>query len=188
MYNNSGDFMKKAFKLLLCVLFSDFAALMITISFSVIIRNVNWAFYTLSQLFSFIILVTLVWQTVYEIGFRDSNMVRTGHMQKDLYKGFKMGLVANAPWFIILVMSFVINMRFSIYRVINSVYWTFLTVFCNAFNNRAATIHMRDIGVLGIIGTVLLLLIVPAISGAVYLLGFSGIDLFSKIVYKKRKG
>lgn len=181
--------MKKAFKLLLCVLFSDFAALMITISFSVIIRNVNWAFYTLSQLFSFIILVTLIWQTVYEIGFRDSNMVRTGHMQKDLYKGFKMGLIANVPWFVLLVMSFVLNMRFSIYRLINSNYWTFLTVFCNAFDSkRAASVHMRDVGAFGMIGSVLLLLIVPAISGTLYILGFKGIDLFSKLVYKKHKG
>ncbi|MBO7520123.1 MAG: hypothetical protein J6T73_05025, partial [Clostridia bacterium] len=122
------------------------------------------------------------------IGFRDSNMVRTGHDTEDLYTGFKVGAIAGAPWFIFLIVSVIINLRFSYFRIINSTYWTFLTAVCGAFDGeRAATVGMRDVGVFGIIGSALILLIVPAISGVVYIMGYKGIDLFSKFVYKKRK-
>ena len=180
--------LKYSLKLFLYLIFSWFASFMVTISFGVIIRNVNWAFYTVSQLFSFIILVVLIWQNFYIIGFRDSNMVRTGHQTEDLYKGFKAGAIAQIPWLVLLIVAVIVNMRFSIYRIINSTYWTFLTAICGAFDNKEiANLGMRDISLLSLIGTALLLLIVPAISGGVYILGYKGIDLFSKFVYKKRK-
>ena len=178
---------KYSFKLFLNLICSWFASFMVTVSFGVIVSKVNWAFYTLSQLFSIIILLVLIWQTLYIIGFRDSNMVRTGHQTEDLYTGFKVGAIAQAPWFILFIVAIITNMRFSIYRIINSTYWTVLTAVCGAFDtNKAASIGMREVGVLGFIGSFLVLLILPAISGGVYIMGYKGIDLFSKFVYKKR--
>lgn len=187
-----GDYMKQtlkySLKLFLYLIFSWFASFMVTVSFGVIVRNVNWAFYTLSELFCLIILIVLIWQTLYITGFRDSNMVRTGHRKEDLYKGFKVGAIAQLPWLALFIASLIMNMRFSIYRILNSTYWTFLTAVCGAFDSkRAANLYMRDIGVFGIVGSLLILLIVPAIAGGVYIMGYKGIDLFSKFVYKKRK-
>lgn len=189
---NSGDFMKQTFKLslklFLYLLFVSLATFMITISFRVIFSESNWAFYLFSQLFSFLIMLMIIWQTVYIVGFRDSNMVRTGHITEDIYKGFKIGAIAQSPWLVLFVVSLICNMRFSFYRIINSTYWTFLTALCGAFDSKKAVdLHMLDTGVLGICGSALLLLIIPAISGTVYILGYKGIDLFSKFVYKKRK-
>ncbi|MBR4910938.1 MAG: hypothetical protein IKZ47_06430 [Clostridia bacterium] len=151
-------------------------------------KSVHWIFYVISELFSFIILLIIIWEPLYITGFRDSNMVRTGHRKEDIYKGFKTGTIASAPWALLLIVSFIFNMQFNHYRILNSTYWTFLTIFCNAFDtDRAAALHMRDIGPLGIIGSVVLLLIVPALTGTVYILGYKGIDLFSKLVYKNRK-
>ena len=162
---------------------------MVTVSFGVIVSRVNWAFYVLSQLFSFIILIVLIWQIIYNIGFKDSNMVRTGHRKEDLLTGFKVGAIAQIPWYVLFVVSFIVNMRFNIFRILNSTYWALLTAVCGAFDGeKAKNLYMRDIGAGGIIGTVVLFLIIPAISGGVYILGYKGIDLFSKIVYKKHKG
>lgn len=189
---NSGDFMKRtlkySLKMFLHLIFISLASFMITISFRVIFSELNWAFYLFSQLFSLLITFIIIWQSVYYVGFRDSNMVRTGHMTEDKYKGFKVGAIAQSPWLILLIVSLASNMRFTIYRIINSVYWTFLTALCGAFDSKKAVdLNMLDTGILGIGGSVLLLFIVPAISGVVYILGYKGIDLFSKFVYKKRK-
>lgn len=143
----------------------------------------------LSQLFSFIIMVVLIWQTVYDIGFRDSNMVRTGHMKEDLPKGFKIGAVSQLPWAVFFIVSVMLNIKFSVYRIINSLYWSFLTLICGVFDGkRLAQLTMQDLSVLKLGGIALLFFIIPIISGSVYILGYKGIDIFSLIIYKKRKG
>lgn len=181
--------LKYVLKLFLTLLFSAFASFMIAISFAVIFaKSSGWIFYTFTQAFTLILLVALIWQTVYDIGFKDSNMVRTGHRNEDILRGFKVGAAAQIPWLIGLLLSFAFNIRFSFYRIFNSVYWTFLTLASGTVKaEKIAEIKMRDIGAVGITVTFLLLLIVPIVSGAVYILGYKGIDVFSKLVYKKRK-
>ena len=194
LYNSLGDFMKKMFnhslKLFFSLIFSCVASFIIAISFAVILSSVSiWVFYALTQLFNLIILVTVIWQRVYDLGFRDSNMVRTGHMAEDLYKGFKIGAIAQIPWLLFLIASVIFNLRFSIYRIFNSAYYWLVTAIAGTFNGKElATITMGNIGVFKIILFAFVLLIVPAISGGVYILGYKGIDIFSKFVYKKSKG
>ena len=173
----------------LYLVFIEFASFMLAISFMVIFaKSSQWVFYTFLQLFSFIILVALIWQAVYIIGFRDSNMVRTGHQTEDLYKGFKIGAIAQIPGFVLFVSAVAFNMRFSLYRLLTGVYWTFLTAIAGTFNaDKISNIYMREMGVLKIGGMALLFLIIPALSGVFYILGYKGIDLFTKFVYKKRK-
>ncbi len=173
--------LKYSLKLFGYLLFAEFAAFMITISFSVIFAKASkWLFYAFSQAFSFILLVTLIWQTVYMIGFRDSNMVKTGHRAKDLYKGFKIGALAQIPFFVFFAFSVAFNFRFALYRVFNSAYYWLLTAI--AGNDE----YMR-MGAVKIIGMALIFLIVPAISSAAYIFGYKGIDLFSKLVYKRKE-
>lgn len=186
--------MKKIFnqslKLFFSLLFSCFASFMIAISFAVILSSASqWVFYTLTQVFNLIVLITVIWQVVYYMGFRDSNMVRTGHMKEDLYKGFKIGAIAQVPWFVFLIASVVLNLRFSIYRIFNSAYYWLVTAIAGTFKGKEiAAITMGNIGVFKIILFALVLLIVPVISGVIYVLGYKGIDIFSKFIYKKNKG
>lgn len=163
---------------------------MIAISFAVILSSASqWVFYTLTQVFNLIVLITVIWQVVYYMGFRDSNMVRTGHMKEDLYKGFKIGAIAQVPWFVFLIASVVLNLRFSIYRIFNSAYYWLVTAIAGTFKGKEiAAITMGNIGVFKIILFALVLLIVPVISGVIYVLGYKGIDIFSKFIYKKNKG
>ena len=189
---NPGDFMKTnlflAFKLFLFLIFADFAALMIAISFFVIFHSVPWAAYTFSQLFSVIVLIVVIWQSTYMLGFKDCNMVRTGHSKEDICRGFKIGALAQIPGVLFFILSVAFNLRFSLYRLANSFYWTFLTALTGSFNDKwLAEVLMRKTGVLSLTGMALMLLIIPAISGTVYIFGYRGVDFFTKLVYKKRK-
>ncbi len=185
MYNSLGDFMKQIFKYALKLfgnlVFAWFASITLVISFSVIFAKASkWVFYLFLQSFSFILLIVLVWNTLYNIGFKDSNMVRIGRQREDLYRGFKIGALAQMPALAFLIVSIIFNFKFAIYRLLNSSYYWFLTAIAGKDE------YMR-MGSVKIIGIALLLLIVPAISGTVYILGYKGIDLFSKLVYKKSK-
>ena len=185
-----GDFMKNTFKysakLFLSLLFVAFAGIMLAISFAVIFaKSPKWVMLLFLELCGVTILITMIWQTVYDIGFKDSNMVRTGHMKENLYRGFIIGGIAQIPFALALILFVVFNLKFSIYRFINSVYFWFLTVIAGSGADKA--LGMRELGVGRITLMFLLLLVVPAISGGVYILGYKGIDLFSKFVYKKRK-
>ena len=175
----------KALKMFLFLIFADFAALMIAISFFLIFKDAMWAAHTFTQLFSFIILVTVIWQCTYMLGFKDSNMVRTGHMTEDIRRGFKIGAIAQIPFAVLFILSVVLNFRYGYYVLANSMYRSFLTVFAGSKN--MADIYMRDLGVIRLICIALFLLIVPAVSGGVYIMGYKGIDLPTKIFYKKRE-
>ncbi|MBO4693584.1 MAG: hypothetical protein J5659_04240 [Clostridia bacterium] len=185
-----SDILKNSFKLFLSVLFATFASFMITISFAAIFAKSSLClFYVLTQFFNIIVLITLVWQNTYHIGFKDSNMVRTGHKTEDLYTGFKIGIIAQIPWLIFLIVSFIFNIRFGVYRIINSTYWSFLTLISGSIRTEKITVlKMCDLGALKSIEFGALLLIVPIISGFVYILGYKGIDIFSNVVYKRKKG
>lgn len=173
--------LKHSLRLFGYLLFAEFASIVLVSSFLVIFAKASkWIFYLFSQSFSFVLLFAVIWGKIYDIGFRDSNMVRTGHRAEDLYKGFKIGAFAQMPFFILFVASVVFNFKFALYRLLNCSYYWFLTAI--AGNNQN-----MQMGIFKIIGMALLFLIVPAISGTAYILGYKGIDLYSKFIYKKRR-
>ena len=180
-----NDF-KLTLKLFFTLIFVDFAALMLVISFAVIFSAVKatWVQYLFSQSFSLTILIVMIWQTLYIVGFKDSNMVRTGHMKENLYKGFIIGGLTQIPFALLLIVSIVFNFSVYIYRWCNFQYYGFITAI---YGSVTKDLCMQSLGTVKIILLFLLLLIVPAISGGVYILGYKGIDLFSKFIYKKRK-
>ena len=173
--------LKASLKLILKLLFVTFADFMLAISFAVIFsKSPKWVFYTFLQVFGIIVLIAVIWNDAYTLGFRDSNMVKTGHKKEDLLKGFKIGAIAQIPWLVFLIVSVIFNLRFAVYRMFNSAYFWFLTAIAGQEQ------YMR-MGIIRIGAFALVRLIVPAISGVVYILGYKGVDLFTKLVYKKRK-
>lgn len=173
--------LKASLKLIIKLLFVTFADFMLTVSFAAIFsKSPKWVFYVFLQVFGMMILIAIIWHDAYMLGFKDSNMVRTGHIKEDLLKGFKIGAIAQIPWLIFLIVSVIFNWNFAVYRLFNSAYFWFLTAIAGQ------DLYMR-MGVIKIGAFVLLLFIVPIISGGIYILGYKGIDLFSKLVYKKRK-
>lgn len=144
-------------------------------------------FLGVSQLFGFIIMALFVYSPNYQQGFKDSNMVRTGHMEEDKLKGLKTGLIANIPFMLMLVGLLVCalgafpNMPLSIYRLSNSHFYGFIEIIGGKVAT-AAGLHAWQFVLLFV-----LQLIVPVISAAAYIMGYKGIDVVEKIIYVKRE-
>ena len=176
-----GKVLGYSLKLFLFLAFASFASFMVVISFAVIFsKSPSWVFYSFTQLFNLLILISVIWQHIYSIGFKDSNMVKTGHLKKDIYKGFKIGAIAQIPFAVFLAVSVIANFKFSIYRIVNSQYFGFLSAISGKNQN-------MQMGALKIVAFALLLFVVPVMSGIIYILGYNGVDIFSKLVYKNRK-
>ena len=168
-------------KLFLLLVFASFASFIVAISFAVIFfKSPVWVFYSFTQLFNLLILVSVIWHHIYSIGFKDSNMVKTGHLKKDIYKGFKIGVISQIPSAVFLAVSVITNLKFSIYRIVNSQYFWFLSAIAGKSQN-------MQMGVLKIVAFALFLFVVPVMSGIIYILGYNGVDIFSKLIYKNRK-
>ena len=144
-------------------------------------------FLSVSQILGFIIMASFVFAPNYQQGFKDSNMVRHGHMKEDKLKGLKIGFIANSPYFIMFAVFLICglgalpNMPISLYRLFNSQYYGFIDL----IGSTVATA-----GSLSLWQFVLLFalqLIIPAISAVAYVMGYKGIDIVEKIVYVKRE-
>lgn len=143
-------------------------------------------FLTVTQVLSLIMVVAFASNSVYKLGSTDANLVKTGHLKKDLLKGFKIGLIGNAPFFVlyllIIVMACGLAPKFYTvwYAFLNSHYYSL--IICTVKN-------ATDLSQLNILQYVLLFLIqfiVPLISAVTYVLGFKDINISEKIVYKRK--
>ncbi len=142
------------------------------------------AFLSVTQALCLIIIVFFSGGNVYRQGFKDANLVRTGHIKQDNLKGFKLGAVANIPFyamfFIAVIFTTVVpNFRVTWYAFLNgnfipAVLWI----------AKDADV-VSKINVLQFVLLFLLQLIVPIISGVAYILGFKEINITDKLVYKK---
>lgn len=140
-----------------------------------------------SQILCGILLISFASSNVYRQGFKDSNLVRIGHIKLDKLKGFKIGLVANIPFFVLfglLVacgMGLSPNLRVTLYGYLNSCFYPIIYLISGCSNKIVAS----DLNALQYILLFLLQFVVPVISGIAYTMGFKGINLREKIVYKK---
>lgn len=138
-------------------------------------------FFGSTQVLSAIMIVAFASNGAYKQGSKDNNLVKISHIKKDMLKGFKIGLIANIPFFLILVISIVTaaDFRTAIYATLNSHYYGIIRALCGE------SLYMSEIGVLRYVLIALAQFIVPIISGIAYILGLSEINLGEKIVYKK---
>lgn len=141
-------------------------------------------FLTITQALNMIIVISFASNSVYKQGFKDANLVRTGHLKVDNLKGFKIGLIANVPFFvlfaIVVVLSiFVPSFRTVWYAFLNSHFYSFVL-----WISGDADI-ISKLSILQFVLLFALQLIVPIISGVSYILGFKEINFTDKLVYKK---
>lgn len=144
-------------------------------------------FLSVSQIIGFIIMASFVFAPNYQQGFKDSNMVRIGRMKEDKFKGLKIGLFANIPYFLLFA-AFLIcglgaftNMPISVYRLLNSHLYGFIDLI-GTTTATAGELAFWQYALL-----FALQLIVPAISAVSYYMGYKGIDVVEKIVYVKKE-
>lgn len=150
------------------------------------LTGIGKAFFLLiTQSLSLIMIIAFAGHSVYNIGFKDSNLVRIGSKKKDILKGLKIGLVGNVPFFILFILIIVAacgaapKIPTLWYASLNSHFYAVIT------GVSSGTELVSQLDVWQYIIFFLLQLIVPAIAAIGYVLGFKEIRLSEKIMYKK---
>lgn len=144
-------------------------------------------FLGITQVLNLILLISFASSSVYKQGFKDANFVRTGHLKSDVAKGFKIGSVANIPFFALFVLLIVLavgiapNFRMVWYGYLNSHLYSLIFLISGSSNTAAVS----AMSIMQYVLLFLVQLIVPVISGIAYILGFKEINLSDKILYKK---
>lgn len=141
-------------------------------------------FLGLTQVLNFILVISFASSSVYKQGFKDANLVRTGHKKLDNLRGFKLGAVANIPFFALFVLMIVLtittpNFRTIWYAYLNSHFYSIILWISGSAD------VISKFSILQFVLLFLVQLIVPVISGVAYILGFKEINLTDKLVYKK---
>ncbi len=144
-------------------------------------------FLTLTQIFNLFILIAFVYHTLWDLGAADSNLVKFKHKSLDKLRGLKIGLLASIPnilFFAIIVIfqkGFMSGFNMPMYKFFVSYFYSFVELILNGvrepFNLSAVQILLLSA----------LLLVIPAITEISYILGYKGISLEEKLVYKKEK-
>lgn len=139
----------------------------------------------LMQMLSLLIYVPMVYSPSWYCGDHDSNSVHFGHMEEDLYKGLKIGLLTMIPYAltpIILVLSKLrvfgeLDLGF-VYRILN-VHMLYAINWLVAPEKLVA-----DVSWPAIIGVWLYHLIIPLTCAAAYRLGFMHISISERLIFK----
>lgn len=141
-------------------------------------------FLSVTQVLNLILIISFASGSVYKQGFKDANLVRTGHIKPDSLKGFKIGAVANIPFFALFVLIAVLtavtpNFRTVWYAFLNSHFYSVILWISGSAD------VISKLGVLQFVLLFAVQLIVPVISGVAYILGLKEINFSDKILYKK---
>lgn len=140
----------------------------------------------ITQILSFIMLLSFTSNSLYKRGFKDANLYRTGNLKEDYLKGFKTGLVANMPFFALFVLTVVLALgtapqfRTVWYALLNSHFYSAVLWIAGSADT------ISKLGIMQFVLLFALQLVVPLISGMSYILGFKEISFTDKLVYKKR--
>lgn len=143
-----------------------------------------YATVVITQVFSLIILFSVVYVDMWKIGDRERNLSDFGHIVPDEYKGYKIGLFASIP-FILMYLSLLLckagvlpGSFYSVYRVCNSHVFMLLTAILGAEPT------LDGASWLGVIASSLFLVIIPIMCQIGYYFGAKGILIKEKLIYK----
>lgn len=121
----------------------------------------------------------------WSIGNKDLNAYRFGHIKKDAFKGFKIGLIISIPSFIMAIL-FILS-KFSLFYN-----FTIPFKFLNAeilplINLIQRSMYMPDFTVPQVLGVAALTLIPSILCGIFYQIGFRDFTPSQWIIYKNEK-
>ncbi len=133
--------------------------------------------------------VVIVFTPLWNRGYKDSNAVTYHHKKENLFTGVIIGLIASVPAFLgylVLIAEKAIGFFSALpawYRLLNMTFYPLLSWIFGA----AATEGSAALSWSAIVWTAFTLLLLPLACGAAYLLGYKGISIHEKMVYKRKK-
>lgn len=140
---------------------------------------------SISTVMCVIILFLLIYNNLWKYGNIDRTGVKYKNQKEQKYKGFIVGLIANAPallLFAVLILfknAFAKNFPVKLFGLVNTYLFDFFNMISN--NTVFGNIAFWQVAVI-----LLMLLIVPLSCGISYYLGYKDIILSEKFVYKKK--
>ncbi len=142
------------------------------------------AFNVIAQSFMLILLLMLPYGIMKERGEKDRNLTRYEHKSADLWRGLRVGLISSAPSFVLYIVWLVSQCMpnpttpvMAMFRIANYPFTPLLSWLIP---------QQTGVTVLGAVGVLVLLLLVPGICALGYRLGYKNISIMERIVYQKK--
>ncbi len=143
-------------------------------------NKVVWSL--VSQIFCLVMMISFIYNQLWQLGSKDSNLVKFKSLKEDKLKGLKIGLIASAPSFIFFVFSVISKkVNIALFAFLNAYLYDFISLIANG----AKTFDALSIWQILLIFVILL--IFPAAAYGSYLLGYKQFSISEKLVYKKNK-
>lgn len=129
----------------------------------------------------------LLYSPVWTEGDRNRNMVQFGHLEKDIYRGVKIGAFLIIPYaiedvFLTLSWAKVIPNIFPIYKLLKPIFGRFW----KGQSIRRGIVNASDMSLIGLIICWLLALYPMLVTTVAYILGYKGISISEKLIYKNK--
>ena len=207
-YNNSNimkfgvhmkEILKGGGKLFLKTIAINIMCFFIVVSFSVITTMIftgtidsklsnsgKTCFLIVSQAVAFCFTCGFIYPELWHRGTKDSNLVKFKHKREDKLKGFKIGVASTVPNYLFLIFLVVAKLGLfpkfplALYKILNSSVYSFIEVIIGS------AVAVSELTVLRLALLFILPLIIPAIAGVSYILGYKNISLSDKFIYKKK--
>lgn len=141
----------------------------------------------LSQICTLGILVAMIYSKSYYLGDSDANKVNFNRMEYDRFKGLKMGIAPAILSFVFYILLLLGKLgvagksMLTLFKLANYGFYSYNEIIFG----RGATLD--EVGWISIVLALLPVVSVPLISQACYTLGYKHIDLFDRLIFKKKK-
>ena len=141
-------------------------------SFSILLGFNNMLTRFLTLIINCVIYYSLIFAKVRQEGERDRNRVNTGHMQSTPFKGLYAALIASSPLILLSILLIIAKCGLipgefaSWFRFINTPYVTFYAALM------PSSVMFSEVSVLSVILSALTPLLMPAVTGFAYAIGY----------------
>ncbi len=141
-------------------------------SFSILLGFNNMLTRFLTLIINCVIYYSLIFAKVRQEGERDRNRVNTGHMQSTPFKGLYAALIASSPLILLSILLIIAKCGLipgefaSWFRFINTPYVTFYAALM------PSSVMFSEVSVLSVILSALTPLLMPAVAGFAYAIGY----------------
>ncbi len=134
---------------------------------------------------------SIIGSPAWQQGNRDLNKVKFKRREQDLLRGFKIGMVASVPMFVLaigllLAKAELLPNFYIIYKLVNGEMLAFIGLIDGAFRG-VQSAYLTMVSWPQVIGVCLLNFIPPVIWEVYYLLGYKDIVIAEKVIYKNQK-
>ena len=138
----------------------------------------------ISQLFCIVFLASFIYPSIWQLGFKDGNLVKFKHKNADMFVGLKIGLFTIIPSIALVIILFLMKnsiqeLPLALFKLANASLYGFIEL------ADGKAFDFGDLKVYNYIFFLLLYLIIPIITHCAYILGLKNISIGEKLIYKK---